>query len=194
MNSPGQAVASAAADRATVLTAVRVATVPIHRTREAAMPAVREAIDMEDYLQCTTCGIQVAVKLPFGMVLTGDVPCLLCKGHLTLSTQFTYSNKAPASKSLSVTEILEEAAETFRQRNQVYGNAFERFGDTMMSLFPAGIHIATREEWNRIGVYFHLVGKVVRYAANFEAGGHQDSAHDAIAYSAMLEYLTKDTK
>jgi hypothetical protein len=34
------------------------------------------------------------------------------------------------------------------------------------------------------------MGKVTRYAAQFENGGHLDSAHDACVYAAMLEELT----
>lgn len=89
---------------------------------------------------------------------------------------------------------LQQAAETFKQRNELYGSAYKRHGEVMKALFPNGLAVLTVEEWNRLGVINMLVSKLVRYTNNMECngpGGHQDSAHDMIAYAAMLEELTK---
>lgn len=87
-------------------------------------------------------------------------------------------------------QSLDDAANTFRERNKLYGSAYQRHGEVMTALFPNGLAIHTKDDWNRLGVFNMMVSKMVRYAHNMESGGHQDSALDLIAYSAMLESLT----
>ena len=93
-------------------------------------------------------------------------------------------------------ENLTNAAATFKQRNTVYGSAYKRHGEVMKALFPNGLAVHSIEEWNRLGVINMLVSKLVRYTSNmsYPAGGHQDSAHDMIAYAAMLEELTNEVQ
>lgn len=93
---------------------------------------------------------------------------------------------------LTVPELLRAAADTYEQRNKLYGDNYKRFGSVMRALIPDGVKLETEEDWNRFGVFFHLVGKVTRYAANINSGGHADSAHDASVYAAMLEELTQE--
>ena len=80
-------------------------------------------------------------------------------------------------------------AATYRERNALYKDNYKRFGDLMMALFPEGLTVKTRDEWNRICIFMMISSKLTRYAANFEKGGHEDSIHDAGVYSAMLEEL-----
>jgi hypothetical protein len=61
----------------------------------------------------------------------------------------------------------------------------------MHVLFPRGILITSPEDHNRFGAWYMAFNKLVRYAMQMETGGHPDSAHDAMVYSAMLEELTK---
>lgn len=89
-------------------------------------------------------------------------------------------------------QSLEEAADVFRQRNEVYGSAYLRHGDVMEALFPKGLVLLTKDDWNRLGVFNMMVSKMVRYAHSLHKGGHQDSALDLIAYSAMLESITDE--
>lgn len=91
----------------------------------------------------------------------------------------------------TVPQILTDAAKTFAERNAVYGDNYKNFGWAMHAMFPDGLTIDNVESWNRLGILVQVVSKVTRYAAAFENGGHQDSAHDACVYSAMLEELTK---
>lgn len=93
---------------------------------------------------------------------------------------------------LTVPELLRAAAETYEQRNKLYGDNYKRFGSVMLALLPGGVKLETEDDWNRFGVFFHLVGKLTRYAANINEGGHEDSAHDASVYAAMLEELTQE--
>lgn len=92
----------------------------------------------------------------------------------------------------TVDQILRDGADTFAQRNKLYGDSYKKFGDTMASLFPDGVSIKSPEQWARMGVYVMLVSKVSRYSQNLAAGGHFDSALDASVYSAMLAELTKE--
>lgn len=89
-------------------------------------------------------------------------------------------------------ELLAAGAETFRERNALYGNSYHSFGEVMAALFPAGLHIEPGDVagFNRLGVFNMIVSKMCRYAEQFPAGGHTDSAHDTMVYGAMLEELT----
>jgi len=93
----------------------------------------------------------------------------------------------------AVLRRLREAIQTFESRNKQYGGNNESFGAAFLSLFPGGKlpEINTVEDMNRLQVLMQLFNKLMRYAANFQDGGHVDSAHDAIVYSAMLEAFTK---
>lgn len=88
-----------------------------------------------------------------------------------------------------VTKELEEAAKTFQERNEKYDSAYKKHGHVMDALFPDGITIQGSADQNRMGVFVMIVGKLVRYANNFEDGGHHDSLHDLAIYSNMLKDL-----
>ena len=92
----------------------------------------------------------------------------------------------------TVPEILIDAAQTYEERNKVYGDTYKNFGGAMAAAFPNGLVVKTADDWNRIGLLVQIMGKITRYAAQFENGGHIDSAHDACVYSAMLEELTRE--
>ena len=89
-------------------------------------------------------------------------------------------------------EILENGAQTFRDRRPIYGENYRNFGKVMMGYFPEGLTIETEEEWNRLGLFVMGVHKDTRYATMFKRGGHVDSAHDGMVYNAMLEEVTRD--
>jgi len=88
-------------------------------------------------------------------------------------------------------DILEEAAQTFREKNAIYGDNWRLVGKVMRGLFPNGLEIQSVEDWNRMHILLLLVVKMTRYAVNFEAG-HRDSIRDAIVYSAMLEMIDEE--
>lgn len=93
------------------------------------------------------------------------------------------------SSNPTAAELLEQAAALYRSRNKEYGNNYHRFGDIMTALFPDGLCVSSKEDWNRIGVLFHIADKLTRYTNNFVAGGHADSLRDVKVYTAMLEEL-----
>lgn len=90
----------------------------------------------------------------------------------------------------SVPEILINGAITYRIRNKRYADNYKRLGAMMVILFPNGLPKMTAEDWNRFGVWFMAFNKGVRYAMKMKEGGHKDTAHDMMVYSAMLEELT----
>ena len=93
---------------------------------------------------------------------------------------------------MRVPEMLRESAQTFEERNKVYGDNYRKFGRVMAAIFPEGIEIRTPEDHNRFGVFVQMVGKVTRYAENFNRGGHADSLLDLAVYSQMLRELDED--
>jgi hypothetical protein len=92
----------------------------------------------------------------------------------------------------SAADNLARGAETFCERNALYGNNYKRFGLVMRALFPDGLPVASVDEWNRLGILIQCVSKLTRYIENLDDGGHRDSAHDLMVYAAMLEELTDD--
>lgn len=93
----------------------------------------------------------------------------------------------------SVPELLRAAAETYEERNKIYGDNYKHFGMVMNGLFPDGLNIAMDDvdAFNRLGVFIQCASKLTRYAQNLAQGGHVDSAHDLTVYASMLEELTK---
>lgn len=90
-----------------------------------------------------------------------------------------------------VPALLRAAASTFEGRNATYGSAYRKFGPLLRTLL-GGKDLSELDDdgWTRIGLLMMLAGKLQRYAENVTRGGHQDSAHDAAVYSAMLEEMT----
>lgn len=84
-------------------------------------------------------------------------------------------------------QILLDAANTYAEKNAVYGDNFRNFPATMMGFFPDGIMLKTYEDWMRMQFFFLLSVKMSRYANNFQYGGHADSARDMAIYAAMME-------
>ncbi len=88
----------------------------------------------------------------------------------------------------SAADILRKAAETYEERNEQYGDAFVVVGKVMEALMPEGVELKTEEDFRRFHLLEWSVGKLVRYAQNFDKGGHADSVLDASVYLAMLGF------
>jgi hypothetical protein len=89
----------------------------------------------------------------------------------------------------NVPEMLRESAQTYEDRNKLYGDNYKRFGSMMNALFPKGLTITTPESWNQIGILVQIVSKISRYCENFAKGGHDDSLLDMAVYATMLREL-----
>jgi len=109
-----------------------------------------------------------------------------CHTHIVPDMEPVTNSSPP----LTVPEILEQAAETYRQRHLVYGDNYKNYGKLMKALFPQGLKIETEQDWIQLGLIHNCTTKLARYAG---AGseGHKDSAHDLSVYAAMLEEVTK---
>jgi len=94
-------------------------------------------------------------------------------------------------KNRTPTDCIAEALETFRERNQSYGDNYLQHGKIMTVLFPNGIELKTVEDWNRFGIINMIIAKMTRYAQNWPDVNKVtiDSLHDLGVYSFMLESI-----
>lgn len=111
--------------------------------------------------------------------------------HITIPP-FGYSvEKAEILKKKTVPEMLQESANIYKQRAEVYGDNYKQFGNVMTALFPAGLELKSKDDWNRLGVFIQKISKVTRYVNNWNSGGHDDSLMDDAVYTTMLRELDK---
>lgn len=86
----------------------------------------------------------------------------------------------------SVPELLRAAAQTFEERNAVYGSNYRMVGPMVKTLFPDGVpaELVASHRW-------HLFELILVKLSRFAISGltHQDSIHDATVYAAMVESL-----
>jgi hypothetical protein len=89
----------------------------------------------------------------------------------------------------SPANMLQQASETFKQRFELYGDNYKKFGIVMQALMPKESDVSSIENHNRLGLLTQIIYKLTRYCENFNKGGHKDSIHDLCVYAAMLESL-----
>lgn len=86
-------------------------------------------------------------------------------------------------------DILEKMAQTFRERNAVYGSNYKMVAPLMAALFPNGVppHLVVQD-------HFHLFELILVKLSRFAISDltHQDSIHDAGVYCAMIEMVLAD--
>ena len=102
-------------------------------------------------------------------------------------TKHTKMGKEKMSKDAA--KILEEMADTFRERNKVYGDNYKTVGEVMLALFPNGVELKTVEDYNTWHLFELMIVKITRFA-NSDLN-HKDSIHDTAVYAAMVESLIK---
>lgn len=126
---------------------------------------------------------------PSGL-FSGDPRGPVCERHPTLAGGDPDAPSSPESNHpKTVPEILREAADTYEQRNKLYGDNYKKFGNWASQLFPDGLTVKTVDDWNRLGVLVLKMSKMGRYAENWDKGGHPDSLLDDVVYTAMLSEL-----
>jgi hypothetical protein len=86
-------------------------------------------------------------------------------------------------------DILAEMADTYRERNKVYGDNYKRVGEVMVALFPQGVTINTKDEFNVWHLFELMIVKLTRFANS--GLSHEDSIHDLAVYAAMVESLIR---
>jgi hypothetical protein len=92
--------------------------------------------------------------------------------------------------SVMMLSLMERMAGTFRERNKVYGDNYKSVGAVMTALFPNGVSLLTKEQFNTWHLFELMIVKITRFA-NTEMM-HKDSIHDAAVYAAMIESLMED--
>lgn len=82
--------------------------------------------------------------------------------------------------------ILDEMADTFRQRNAMYGDNYRMVAKLVKVLFPNGVppELVVSDQWHLLEL--KLV-KLSRFAISNLT--HIDSIHDDAVYSAMIESI-----
>lgn len=81
---------------------------------------------------------------------------------------------------------LRDLAALHGDRRALYGDNYMHVGRIMMGMFPSGLELRNEEDFNRLHLFFHLVGKLTRYARQMPGGGHEDSLDDIAVYAMLL--------
>lgn len=102
---------------------------------------------------------------------------------------------APASEEDFLTNspahILDQMAETYRERNKVYGDNFLKVGAVFKALYPNGLTLTTEDDFTKFHLFMLLVVKLTRFTNSNLT--HQDSIHDIGVYAAMIDSLLRTT-
>jgi hypothetical protein len=69
---------------------------------------------------------------------------------------------------IETVKILRESADTYEERNKVYGDNFLKVGAIMSALFPDGLTVKTPDDWNRLHILVLGVVKQTRYVQNWD--------------------------
>lgn len=86
-------------------------------------------------------------------------------------------------------DVLQEMADTYRERNAIYGSNFKMVAPLVAVLFPDGVppELVTTHQWH----LFELkLVKLSRFAISNLT--HVDSIHDDAVYSAMIEAILRE--
>jgi hypothetical protein len=87
-------------------------------------------------------------------------------------------------------DILEEMANTYRERNKVYGDNFKTVGPLMQQLYPGGMNLDSANDYELFHLWTLLLVKVTRFVNSEHR--HIDSCHDISVYAAMIEAILRD--
>jgi len=95
---------------------------------------------------------------------------------------------------MRVIDSLKMLQDVYHARNMEYGSSYKRFGNILLALFPAGIHIKEEMDGTRVAILLWILSKLDRYVSNFENGGHPDSLDDMAVYAMMLKEIDDDER
>jgi hypothetical protein len=91
----------------------------------------------------------------------------------------------------SAADVLRAMADTFAERNAVYGDNYKRVAPVIKALFPDGVpqELVVSDRWH---LFELLVVKLSRFAVSNLT--HEDSIHDAAVYGAMIQRDLQESK
>ena len=105
--------------------------------------------------------------------------CQDCKDCFPIPTKETEQENSPL-------RIIQEMHNTFKERNQMYGDSFQSVGEIIKILFPDGVKLSSVEEFRKFSAFNFIVVKIIRFAPYMD---HTDSIHDVGVYCAILESM-----
>jgi hypothetical protein len=89
-------------------------------------------------------------------------------------------------------DILAEMADTYRERNAIYGDNWRNVGNVMAALQPEGVSLKTPQDHELFHLYSLVIVKLTRFATSGLT--HIDSARDSAVYWAMIESILHERK
>ena len=93
---------------------------------------------------------------------------------------------------ITAAEILRDAAKTFEERNQTYGENYRKVGAIWKILYPEGVRLETEYDHLVYHLFDWAIGKITRASAGPFPITHVDSIHDAVVYLAMVEMIMRN--
>lgn len=122
-----------------------------------------------------------------------NVEAIRAQGLATLASQDKQPkevfdpNKFLATAPRTAADVLEDAANLFRERNANYRDNAVLVGQLMRVLFPEGVVIRTEADHHFYHLFELMIVKLTRFVKSDLK--HKDSIHDLAVYAAMLEPL-----
>lgn len=104
----------------------------------------------------------------------GAGPCWIC------------DERAAPARPPNAADVLQGMANTYRERNAVYGDNFRMVGPMMRALFPRGVPPEVLHS-DQFHLFELILVKLSRFAISNLS--HTDSIHDAAVYAAMIEAI-----
>lgn len=146
---------------------------------------------LKRFLFESTFGAEAWASVAFAFDDRQDVLDEYARRSAATCVKLTVESEAPSMSraSESPAEVLKEAAKTYEERNAVYGSNWRRVPEVMKAMFPDGVpgELVTEPHWH---LFELIVVKLTRFAKSNLS--HEDSIHDAMVYSAMIESILKE--
>ncbi len=97
--------------------------------------------------------------------------------------------QSPPPPPRTAADVLQDAANTFRERNAVYKDNYKQVAQLVKIFFPGGVppELVVRDQW-------HLFELMLVKLSRFAISGlqHQDSIRDTAVYAAMIEAIIEE--
>jgi hypothetical protein len=90
---------------------------------------------------------------------------------------------------MSPDEALQNMAETFKSRNNLYGDNYKNLGNVIEAIMRGPVTLNTSYDYEVYQMFSFIVSKITRFASS--GFTHQDSIHDAAVFCAMLETIIR---
>lgn len=88
-------------------------------------------------------------------------------------------------KSMKVEDYIKEIERIRADRKAKYGDNWKAIGDIMIGFFPNGLQLKTAQDFGRLHLFYHMIGKLSRYAAASPKAGDPDSLTDLSLYALL---------